>query len=208
MKICTATLLLLLSFSVFSQEATKAIRSNYFKLRTNNVLELGGGVATPNVDFPEPEFDFSGTIGYKAVIFPHFRIGLSYHKFNLTAVKFEEGFMSFDLNTEFVLFPYSKFTPYIFAGSGYNASDDFDNTSLKAQGGGGLEYMIMRHLGIKAYAAYNYLFDDELDNFEFGESNDSYLRFGMGINFYFGRTKKRHNLKGKKTIFNQNEIEQ
>ncbi|MBT8271237.1 MAG: Curli production assembly/transport component CsgG, partial [Bacteroidia bacterium] len=57
----------------------------------------------------------------------------------------------------------------------------------KVQGGGGVEYLVLPQLGIKLFAEYNHIFDDELDGLEFGATDDIYWRMAFGLNWYFGR---------------------
>ena len=81
--------------------------------------------------------------GYKRHFTPYLAVDFGYHKFNLAFIDtYNEGFMSFDLNAEVLLIPHERFSPYIFAGVGYNASNHFKESSPKAQGGIGLEYVV------------------------------------------------------------------
>ncbi|WP_255814107.1 hypothetical protein [Chryseobacterium sp. MA9] len=56
----------------------------------------------------------------------------------------------------------------------------------KAQFGGGLEYMIGRNVSLRASAQYDLGFKDNWEGLVNGKRKDQALRFGIGINFYFG----------------------
>ena len=115
--------------------------------------------------------------------------------------------MSFDLNLEYLMSPYRKFSPFIFAGGGLNASNYFTQSAAKFQGGGGFEIIASEGLGLRILADYNYAFSDTLDGLVFGSSDDSYWRIMVGANIYFsGQNKKDRILKGAPSIMNSNPI--
>ncbi len=87
--------------------------------------------------------------------------------------------MSFDLNLESTLYPHDKFSPFIFAGVGYNASNYFEQTSMKYQDGVEIECVPIEGIGIKLYTDYNYVMSDELDGLIAGGSDDTYFRIGL-----------------------------
>ncbi len=177
-------------------------------VRGANAITLGLGSAVMNGDLTDPLFEISFHAGYKRFINPYLNINFTYHKFNLAYKdQFNEGFMSFDLNLEFSAFPYRSFSPFIYAGGGYHAANYFESTLTKIQGGAGIEYLVLPKLGLKLYADYNHVFDDELDGRVFGDSDDIYWRMGLGVNLYFGQfSKKSHNRKGDPTVIDSNPI--
>ncbi|TDY07636.1 curli production assembly/transport component CsgG [Meridianimaribacter flavus] len=216
---CIKTLVLIfLTFYAtisFGQESESLDNSKAFKklkfydYRSDNVIDIAGGTSVMNGDyFTDPLFEVFFHVGYKRYIFPYLNINFGYNKFNLAYKDiFNEGFMSFDLNLEYTMLPYEKFTPYVFVGAGYNAANYFERTDMKAQAGLGVEYIVIEGLGLKLYADYNYVFTDELDGFEFGDADDVYWRIGFGINFYLGGTKKREKILAKlPTVINTNSI--
>uniref|UniRef100_UPI00404AB6A5 Curli production assembly/transport component CsgG n=1 Tax=Gelidibacter sp. TaxID=2018083 RepID=UPI00404AB6A5 len=187
----------------------KALRNQeFYKYRGTNAVEMAAGTSVMNGDLSEPLFEISSRVGYKRIITPHLNISFSYNKFNLGYKEvLNEGFMSFDLNLESTLLPNDKFSPFIFAGGGYNAANYFEQTATKVQGGIGIEYIVMEKVGIKLFSDYNYVFSDELDGVVFGDSDDVYWRVLVGINFYFGGDNKKEKiLKGRPTIINSNPI--
>ncbi len=180
----------------------------FYELRGTNAIDIGAGTSVINGDLVNPEFEIYFHAGYKRFIIPHLNINFSYNKFNLAYVDiYNEGFMSFDLNLESTLFPHHKFSPFVFAGAGYNASNYFKQTAMKIQGGGGIEYILTEGFGLKLYTDYNYVMSDELDGVISGASDDTYFRIGLGVNFYFGGEKKKAKiLKDQPSIINSNQI--
>lgn len=187
-------------------DSLKFKKSAFYELRGNNVIDVGAGTSVINGDLEDPKFEGYFHIGYKRYIIPQLNVNLSYNKFNLAYVDvYNEGFMSFDLNFEWTVFPDTRFTPFVFAGGGYNASNYFEETALKFQGGGGVEYIVSNGFGLKLYADYNQVMSDELDGLIAGASDDTYFRIGVGVNYYFGG-KKKAKVEDDSSIINSNQI--
>lgn len=180
----------------------------FYEFRGSNVIDAGVGTAVLNGDLIDPQFELYFHIGYKRYIIPYLNINFSYNKFNLAYTDvYNEGYMSFDLNLEATLLPHQRFSPFVYAGGGYNAANYFEQTALKFQGGGGLEYIVTEGVGLKLYTDYNYVLSDELDGLIAGNSDDTYFRIGFGVNYYFGGAKKKSKLqKNQPSIFNSNQI--
>lgn len=180
----------------------------FYDLRGSNVIDIGAGTSVINGDLVDPKFEIYFHVGYKRYIFPHLSVSVSYHKFNLAYIDvYNEGFMSFDLNLESTLFPHHAFSPFIFAGAGYNASNHFKQDAIKFQGGGGVEYILTEGFGLKLCTDYNYVLSDELDGLIAGASDDTYFRMGLGVNFYFGGPKKNLKIPEKQpSVINSNQI--
>ena len=180
----------------------------FLNYRGPNAIDIAAGTTIINGDYEDPEFEAYFKIGYKQHITSHLNINFTYNKYNIAYKEFyNEGFMSFDLNLELLLSPYRRFSPFIYAGGGYNASNYFENTMTKAQGGLGFEVIVADRIGLKLFGEYNYLFSDELDGLIAGESDDTFIRVGFGMNIYFGGIKKRDKLSKKiKTVINSNPI--
>ena len=105
------------------------------------------------------------------------------------------------------MLPHQRFSPFVFAGGGYNASNYFKQTATKFQGGGGIEYIVTDGFVLKLYTDYNYVLSDELDGLIAGNSDDTYFRIGFGINYYFGANSSKTKLKkGEKSIIKSNPI--
>ncbi len=181
-------------------------KTEFYDLRGTNVFDIALGTSVINGDFVDPMFEIYSHIGYKRHFSPHFGIDIGYHKFNLAYIDlYNEGFMSFDINLELTVLPHSKFSPFMFAGGGLNASNPFKDTANKFQGGGGLEYIVSDAFGVKLYTDYNYVLSDELDGLEAGDSDDTYFRIAVGLNFYLGGDKqKAKKVKGQATVIDSN----
>jgi hypothetical protein len=181
---------------------------DFYKFRGTNAVELAAGTSVINGDLTEPLFEISSRVGYKRFITPHLNINVSYNKFNLAYKDvYNEGFMSFDLNLEGLLMPHKKFSPFIFAGGGYNTANYFEQTATKVQAGIGIEYIVTEKVGVKLFSDYNYVFSDELDGLVFGDADDVYWRVLLCMNFSFGgENRKEKLLKGQPTIINSNPI--
>ncbi|MFD2824170.1 Curli production assembly/transport component CsgG [Lacinutrix iliipiscaria] len=193
-KILVLLFICFTSFYTFSQ-SNKEVKKDTYKYfnfnRGHNVITAAIGTAVMNGDLPDPQFGFYGQIGYKRFINPYLNVNFTYNKFNLVFKDISNnGFMSFDLNVEGMLFPNKPFTPYAYAGFGFNASNYFKQTDSKSQAGLGLEYMVNQGIGIKLFSDYNYVFSDLVDGIEFGASNDVYWRIGLGVNIYLRNKKK------------------
>jgi len=191
---------------VSKNEPTKYMK--FYEYRGTNAIDIAVGTSVINGDFEDPLFELFFRVGYVRTLTPHINVNFSYNKFNLAYKDiYNEGFMSFDLNFEYGLFPNKRFSPFIFAGGGLNAANHFTQTSIKIQGGAGLEYIIVEGIGLKLFADYNSVFDDELDGLIAGSSDDSFFRIGFGLNFYFGGQDRIDDmLKDVPTVINSNPI--
>lgn len=178
-----------------SEINTAVKKASFFDFRGSNVLDIGMGTSVPNNDYDNPLFEIYFKAGYKRYLTPHLSLSVDYHKFNLANENIANtGLMSFDINMQVLLFPYHKFSPFIFAGSGFLASNYFEDTYQKLQLGAGIEYMIIEKIGISIFSDFNYMLDDTLDGLEAGGSNDTFFRLGFGLNFYFGGTAKQEEI--------------
>ncbi len=215
-KIILALCLLSIPFLAIAQEEVtdnedknqikKTFKTEFYDLRGTNAVDIAVGTSVINGDFVDPMFEIYSHIGYKRHFTPHLGVDFGYHKFNLAYIDtFNEGFMSFDLNIELLLLPHHEFSPFLFLGGGLNASNHFKQTANKFQVGCGVEYIATDTIGLKLYTDYNYVLSDELDGLEAGESDDTYFRLAVGVNFYFGgSTQKAKKLNGQATVIDSN----
>lgn len=208
--------LAIFSFNIINGQDLKEKKKNkrlvkkisFLDLRGTNALDIAVGSSILNGDLPNPEFEFYFRIGYKRHLTSHLNFNLSYNKYNIAYEDiFNEGFMSFDFNLEYLIAPFNSFSPYVFVGGGYNADNDFENTINKVQGGLGFEYMLFESFGLKLFGEYNYAFSDELDGLIAGNGDDVIWRMGFGANIYFGGKRKKEKILSKiKTVINSNLI--
>lgn len=180
----------------------------FFDLRGTNAIDAAVGTSLINNDYPEPEFGAFFRIGYKHHLTDHLNVNLTFNKYSIVfSDAFNEGYMSFDLNLEYMVSPYSNFSPFVFGGFGYNAANYFETTQTKIQGGIGIEYVVVEGLGVKLMAEYNQAFSNELEGLIVPGKDESFLRVGLGVNIYFGGEKRKEQLlKNIETIINSNLI--
>lgn len=198
---------------VFSQDSiSKSERFNtrkftFLNYRGTNAIDVALGSLSLQGD-QESEYDIYFRIGYKRQLTSHLNTNISFNKYNILIKDVSnEGFMSFDLNIEYLFCPFSKFSPFLFLGGGYNAANYFESTATKAQAGFGLELIVTNHVGFKLFGEYNYLLTDDIDGLIEGDTDDALIRMGVGFNFYFGGKKKREMYQKKlKTVINSNQI--
>nr|WP_321237016.1 Curli production assembly/transport component CsgG [uncultured Psychroserpens sp.] len=199
-----------IGFQSFAQEEDIIPEPNtkFYDLRGTNAFDVAFGTSVINGDFADPMFEIYSHFGYKRHLTPYLALDFGYHKFNLAFIDiYNEGFMSFDLNAEVLLIPHEQFSPFIFAGVGFNASNHFKESAEKAQGGIGLEYVVSNKFALKLYTDYNYVSSDTLDGLEAGASDDTYFRIAFGANFYFGGAEKKAKiLKDYSTVIEVNSI--
>ncbi|MGV6832255.1 MAG: Curli production assembly/transport component CsgG [bacterium] len=158
------------------------------EVRGKTAFTAAIGTAVLNGDRTDPQFDLYFSAGFKQFIGSHVNLSLTYHKFNIVYKDtFNEGFMSFDFNVETLLNPYQTFTPFFYAGAGLHASNYFEQSSFKVQGGFGFEVLVSKSIGIKMFTDYNHVFSDEVDGVVFGAADDVYWRIAGGLNLYFGK---------------------
>ncbi len=97
---------------------------------------------------------------------------------------FVQEYMLLSSNLEYNILPYDKISPFVYGGGGGIMDANFEKYYLKIQYGGGLEILSFKNLGIKIFAEQNYLFTDQLDFITHGNKNDSYWKFGVGVNLF------------------------
>lgn len=194
-----------------TQQSNKSLyrELDFLQLRGTHVVDGVVGTSMILGDYPDSELDIFFRLGYKYHILSNLNVNLSFNKYNIAlSDTINEGFMSFDLNLEYLISPYNELSPFIFGGYGYNASSSFEETHTKVQFGLGLEYMVMDKLGIKLYGDYNYVLSNEMEGLIMPDNDESILRVGLGLNFYFGGNKRKEQiLKNIETVINSNLIE-
>ncbi len=176
------------SKSTSDEQKVVAKKSNIVE-RPMNAIIGSVGTSVANGDLPEPKFDLNFQIGYKRSIAAGFNVNLTYNKFNIVFKDvYNEGFMSIDLDLEYLFFKDKKFTPFLYAGPGVLAANGFENAEFKFQLGLGIEYLVSESVGLRFYADRNFLSsDDTIDGLKAGAGSDAFYKIGIGANFYFPR---------------------
>lgn len=193
-----------------TQKSNRALyrELDFLELRGTHVADAVVGTSMILGDYPDSVLDIFFRIGYKYHIISNLNVNLSFNKYNIALDEITNlGFMSFDLNLEYLVNPYSEFSPFVFGGYGYNASNSFEETHTKVQFGLGLEYIIMDGFGVKLFGDYNFVLSNEMEGLIIPDQDESFLRVGLGINLYFGGNKRKEQiLKNIDTVINSNLI--
>ncbi|WP_166919251.1 CsgG/HfaB family protein [Flavobacterium poyangense] len=164
---------------------------NLFERRSKFAMEISGGATLMDGDYANPILRPMGEGALKYFITPSLDLRGSLNVINLANKDLlDVGYITYDLNLEFIILPKDKFSPYIFAGGGFGMNRKFDNTHAKIQYGVGLEYLVSNTLGIKLSAEQNINFTDNIDYVKAGTRDDFYYKFGLGLTYYFGANKK------------------
>ena len=175
-----------------TESENTGLYERYFKERRGRLgLFLNGGGALINGDYSDKDLSYFFGIGGKWYFNPYLNIGLGIDKFELSnGEAFTEGFNAINLNSELILLPYEKISPFVFAGIGTVNSDNFNKTFFKAQYGGGIEYLVSDEIGISVQASHHLVFGDDLDNIVQGKRDDQYLNFTIGLQYYLKKPLK------------------
>ncbi|BAO55954.1 CsgG/HfaB family protein [Nonlabens marinus] len=175
-------------------ERTDVYQRELLDRRSKWRIDAGGGATYANNDLPNPYYEYSLLAGVKYNFTPFLGLygqGSGYRIKNTGTLN--RQFASTDLNLEFTVLPYEKFTPMIYAGPGLNYGDGFNVIDFKAQAGLSFEYLVSPSIGIKVYGDYNVVFSDEMDRIVSGVRDDQYYKFGAGINVYLGKSQAKEN---------------
>jgi len=175
---------------------TKLYNRGYVERNYNNSLGIGLGASLLSGDYGGQELGASIKVDYTTDISPYLAINFAATGFELNSEEnFSEQFVGLDANGLVRLLPNDDLSPYAWGGAGLvaglsndDAPEGINTTHFKLQYGLGLEYLVSRNIGIKAFAEHNISLDDELDYLVNGKRNDFYYNFGIGVNFYFGKS--------------------
>ncbi|MFG4001706.1 CsgG/HfaB family protein [Flavobacterium aquidurense] len=159
--------------------------------RSKFAIEISGGATLMDGDYQDPLLRPFGRGALKFFITPGFNISASTNVVNLANKNLlDVGYITYDLNLEWLLLPKDRFTPYLYGGGGYAMNKKFENTYGKIQYGLGLEYLASDRIGIKLFAEQNINFSDNVDYITSGTRDDYYYKFGIGLTYYFAKKKK------------------
>jgi curli production assembly/transport component CsgG len=139
-------------------------------------------------DYANSNIDFGGQVGFKHYFMDsNFNVGLSAGIVTLSNEKiFTKDFLISDLNLEYILLSKDKVTPFLYGGGGGLIDDDFSKFEFKLQYGVGLEYIPIKNLGVRLFVEQNMLFTDDIDLKIYGNLDDSYWRYGVGLTYFVG----------------------
>ncbi|MGO4817971.1 CsgG/HfaB family protein [Flavobacterium sp. W22_SRS_FP1] len=158
--------------------------------RSRFAMEFTGGLTLMDGDYANPLLRPMGRGALKYFFTLGFNLSASTNVINLAnKERLDAGYITYDLNAEFILLPKDKLSPFVFGGIGYGMNKNFENLHFKFQYGAGLEYMVSKKVGIKLYAEHNLNFSDNIDYIKRGVRDDYYYRFGFGLTYYFSNKK-------------------
>ena len=157
--------------------------------RGANSIEVKPFTSYFDGDYTNTNFEIGGHIGFKQYLYgSRFSIGASVGLMKLSNTKvFSTSFIYTDAYFEYYVLPHDKLTPYFSFGSGILSSYNINDISFKMQYGLGVEYLANKKLGFRLYADKNHLFTDKIDNKIYGNDNDAYWTFGVGMNLFLGK---------------------
>ena len=143
-------------------------------------------------DYQDPLLRPFGRGALKYFVSPSFNISASTNVVNLANQNLlDVGYITYDLNLEWIILPRDRFTPFVYAGGGYGMNKDFEEMHSKVQFGLGLEYLASDRIGIKLFAEQNINFSDNIDYIVAGTRDDYYYKFGLGLTYYFAKNKNK-----------------
>ncbi|MBT0608274.1 CsgG/HfaB family protein [Aequorivita echinoideorum] len=161
-----------------------------------NVFSAMGSAPLLNGDYSKKRLGLSYGLGYSRKITSNLDLSLKANHLTLEGGNtYSKDFVEASLNADIFILPYEKFTPYVYGGVGYLFDLDERQNAIrkinpvfKLQVGAGLLFLVSSRVGIKAFAENNFTFSDELDLAVNGKRDDFYYNFGIGLNYYFGRS--------------------
>ncbi|MGB5384320.1 MAG: outer membrane beta-barrel protein, partial [Lutimonas sp.] len=170
-------------------ERTKLYNRTFEDQRSKHGLSLKMGGALMDGDYSNNDLGYSFHGNYKYLFNnPHWslNLGAGFMELDRTGPPVNYD-LTLDGNLEFIFLPYENLTPFIYAGGGTVTNTSFENAEFKFQYGAGVEYLPVENIGIELFGEQNLTFSDNIDGVIQGKRDDYFWRFGLGINFYFGR---------------------
>ena len=141
-----------------------------------------------NGDYKDAVTTYGSKIGLNFLLIKNLYLETSFNNIKIENKDIvERTYFGPELNLHYYFLPQFKFTPFVYGGFGGLFSDY--KPFYKANVGGGFDFLLGKNFSIKAYSQYDFGFRDKLDGLISGKQNDNILRFGLGINYYFGKTK-------------------
>lgn len=164
----------------------------------SNTFSVSGNAPLFNGDYSRKKFGSGLGVSYSRGITDFMSFSASGELVNLKyGYAYSKEVFAGSLNADFYLLPYEKLSPFVYGGGGIlidrmepdpkeKSSNDID---FKVQFGVGMVYQVSDRIGLKIFAENNLTFTDKLDGIVAGKWNDFYYNLGIGVNYYFGRSK-------------------
>lgn len=160
--------------------------------RGKSAISITAGSANIEGDYGGTKGKVATSVAYKIYFKkPNLNLNFGLGYFQLQNQGFKDNFMAFDINLEYDFLPYEDFSPFAYIGIGTVSNLDVTNPYAKMQAGLGFEYLPVNNIGIMIFGEQNAVFSDKLDGLTQGKRDDYFWRFGVGLNFYFGKPYKR-----------------
>ncbi|MBK0369175.1 CsgG/HfaB family protein [Flavobacterium agrisoli] len=160
--------------------------------RTKFGIEITGGTTLMDGDYANPLARPFGRGALKYFLSESINLSASTNVLKLANKNnLDVGYITTDLNMEWLLLPRDNFSPFVYGGGGYGFTRKFENTHGKVQFGAGLEYLLSNRIGLKLFGEYNINFSDNIDYIETGVRDDYYYKFGLGLTFYLGKKRSK-----------------
>ncbi|MCF4102051.1 outer membrane beta-barrel protein [Gillisia sp. M10.2A] len=182
-------------------ELTKLYDRKFIERNYSNSFGLSMGTSLLSGDYSKQDVGPLVKIDYERNVIPSFSLNISASAFELkSGENYSQKFVGLEANAKYLVLPNDDLGPYLYGGPGVilglnggDVPDGMSNSHFKLQYGLGLEYMLTEKLGLKAFAEHNILFDDELDYVINGKRDDHFFNFGLGVNFYLGKSNQEKN---------------
>jgi len=169
---------------------TKLYNREFDDRRSKHSLGLVIGGAKMDGDYGNSDLGYNLKLNYKHV-FNNPKLALNFEggimELDKNNASIEDYAWTFESNLEYIILPYENISPFVYGGVGAIADKSFNTIDFKVQYGLGVEYLPVDFLGLSLYGEQNITFTDNLDGLVQGKRDDYFWRFGLGINFYFGR---------------------
>ncbi|WP_156115503.1 hypothetical protein [Psychroserpens sp. Hel_I_66] len=157
-------------------------------IRLKNAISISGGSTLMNNDIGAPDFENFIELKFKRFIAPSIAISGNIKKFDIKNYDFKDnGFLSGDLNLEWILLPRNNFSPIFYAGPGLLISNDFEDKNYKVQGGLGFDFMVNSCVSIVGALGVNYVYNEQKGSQLLQSMNSLYYNATIGVQFYFGK---------------------
>ena len=171
-------------------EKTKLYNRKFEDRRDRHAINLVAGGMRMDGDYANPDLGYAFQLGYR-YLFNNPKFNLNFNsgivQMDDRNPEMQDFAFTTDTNLEYIFLPYENITPYVYGGGGTITNKDFNRTYFKFQYGLGVEYLPNNNIGFRLFGEQNLTLTDELDGVIQGKRNDYFWRFGLGINFYFGK---------------------
>ncbi|EDM44896.1 putative assembly or transport protein for curli synthesis [unidentified eubacterium SCB49] len=178
-----------------AEEALGLYERDFHSSTQKHSMKVAAGAVLVDGDYDTREPDFNVQLGYKYHFSDQLRANLDLNFFRLNSTpQNRKLWVGQNLNLEYRLLKKDKFSPYVFGGIGALTFVDAKETKylqhlnsfLKFQYGGGLEYHINNDLVLFANTSYHFVMSDKVDSIIYGDRDDNYLSFLLGVNYNLG----------------------